>query len=225
TNEMRRVGYPSPIRESRFRFFGTQASFEQLAHQTVWNTKEESQDVSERFVPRDGDTEDADLAGVDPALREAFTSGSAPVHDRTRLPAVFATAPNGHEGSHHFLADDFVRAIVTGTEPPVNARLAAAFTAPGIIAHASALEGGTRLEVPVAAASALSAPRSAGAAPPVRVHPPPVACGRETLTCNDARSHDEHSSQAPDTTAPAGRHPPGGPLPPSRHHRPPGLLL
>src|SRR5699024_2087785 len=40
TNEMRRVGYPSPIRESRFRFFGTQASFEQLAHQTVWNTKE-----------------------------------------------------------------------------------------------------------------------------------------------------------------------------------------
>lgn len=157
TNEMRRVGYPSPIRESRFRFFGTQASFEQLAHQTVWNTKEESQDISERFVPRHGDTAEVDLDGVDPALREAFTSGSAPVHDRTRLPAVFATAPNGHEGSHHFLADDFVRAVVTGTEPPVNARLAAAFTAPGIIAHASALEGGKRLEVPVFAASALSA--------------------------------------------------------------------
>src|SRR5699024_9189168 len=107
TNEMRRVGYPSPIRESRFRFFGTQASFEQLALQTVWDIEEESQDISERFVPRHGDTGDADLAGVDPALSEAFTSGSAPVHDRTRLPAVFADAPNGHEGSHHFLADDF----------------------------------------------------------------------------------------------------------------------
>ncbi len=34
TNEMRRVGYPSHIRESRFRFFGTEASFEQLAKVT-----------------------------------------------------------------------------------------------------------------------------------------------------------------------------------------------
>src|SRR5688572_9055562 len=46
TNEMRRVGYPSHIRESRFRFFGTEASFEQLAHQTVWNDKQTSTDVS-----------------------------------------------------------------------------------------------------------------------------------------------------------------------------------
>lgn len=149
TNEMRRVGYPSPIRESRFRFFGTQASFEQLAHQTVWNTKQDSQDISDKFMPLHGDTTDPELDDVAASLREAFTSGSAPVHDRTRLPAEYATAPNGHEGSHHFLADDFVRAVVTGTRPPIDARLAAAFTAPGIVAHTSALEEGKRLEVPV----------------------------------------------------------------------------
>ena len=147
TNEMRRVGYPSRIRESRFRFFGTEASFEQLAHQSVWNDKESSEDISADFVPiRSGD--ESELADVAPALREAFTSGSAPVHDRTRLPASYADAPNGHEGSHHFLADDFVRGVVTGQHPPVHAWRAAHFTAPGIVAHASALAGGERLSIP-----------------------------------------------------------------------------
>ncbi|NED99245.1 Gfo/Idh/MocA family protein [Phytoactinopolyspora halotolerans] len=151
TNEMRRVGYPSHIRESRFRFFGTEASFEQLAHQSVWHDKSESRDVSAEFVPvrrPARDAADDDLADVDPALREAFTSGSAPVHDRSRLPGVYADAPNGHEGSHHFLADDFVRAVVTGEHPPVNAWRSAMFTAPGIVAHASALAGGERMSIP-----------------------------------------------------------------------------
>lgn len=146
TNEMRRVGYPSPIRESRFRFFGTEASFEQLAHQSVWNDKEDSYDISEKFVPlRDQAAEDD---SVDPALRAAFTSGSAIVHDRSRLPRQYDDAPNGHEGSHHFLADDFVRAVVTDTPPPVDARRAAMFTAPGIIAHDSALASGERRRIP-----------------------------------------------------------------------------
>src|SRR5680860_1598758 len=46
TTEMRRVGYPSHIRESRFRFFGTEASFEQLAETSVWQDKERVYDVS-----------------------------------------------------------------------------------------------------------------------------------------------------------------------------------
>lgn len=82
-----------------------------------------------------------------PALRDAFTSGSAPVHDRSRLPAEFAHVSNGHEGSHHFLADDFVTAVNTGTLPPVNAWVAARYTLPGIVAHDSALKGGERLEI------------------------------------------------------------------------------
>lgn len=137
TNEMRRVGYPSPIRESRFRFFGTEASFEQLAHQTVWNDKVESHDISEEFIPVRGHSGEESLKNVDPALREAFTSGSAPVHDRSRLPEVYGDAPNGHEGSHHFLADDFVRAVVTGEHPPVNAWRAPteAFIGPGLDLH------------------------------------------------------------------------------------------
>jgi phage tail protein X len=70
------------------------------------------------------------------------------VHDTDRLPAEYAGVPTGHEGSHQFLADDFVRAVVDRTLPPVNAWTAARFTLPGIIAHQSALQGGVRLEVP-----------------------------------------------------------------------------
>jgi predicted dehydrogenase len=148
-NEMRRVGYPSSIRESRFRFFGTAASFEQLAEVSVWQDKERVTDVSDLVHSSASmSPDDESLRHVAPHLRDAFVSGHARVHETARLPKSFAGAPNGHEGSHQFLADDFVRAVVDGTLPPVNAWTAARFTVPGIVAHRSAREGGARLKVP-----------------------------------------------------------------------------
>ncbi|MFD0045723.1 Gfo/Idh/MocA family protein [Pseudarthrobacter scleromae] len=148
TNEMRRVGYPSHIRESRFRFFGTEASFEQLAKVSVWQDKHNVHDVSEQMETRPSiPLDDPSLANVAPDLRDAFVSGLAPVHDPGRLPEEFRGAPNGHEGSHHFLVDDFVTAVNNGTLPPVNAWLAARFTLPGIVAHQSALQNGERLPI------------------------------------------------------------------------------
>lgn len=148
-NEFRRVGYPSHIRESRFRFFGTEGSFEQLATVSFWQDKKGVQDVSQHLqaVPTLA-ADDPSLADVAPALRDAFVSGTAPVHDRSRLPAAFAHAPNGHEGSHHFLVDDFVTAVNRRTPPPVNAWVAARYTLPGIVAHESAGRDGERLPVP-----------------------------------------------------------------------------
>ncbi|WP_425864595.1 Gfo/Idh/MocA family protein [Arthrobacter sp. TWP1-1] len=148
-NEMRRVGYPSHIRESRFRYFGTEASMEQLALVSVWQDKETVTDISgDLETQATMDMDDPMLANVAPALRDAFVSGMASVHDADRLPAEFRGLPNGHEGSHHFLADDFVTAINTGSLPPINAWEAARYTLPGIIAHQSALSGGERLPVP-----------------------------------------------------------------------------
>jgi predicted dehydrogenase len=147
-NEMRRVGYPSPIRESRFRWFGTEGSFEQLATVSLWQDKTHVEDVSELL--RSDETLSADdprLADVSPALRTAFSSGHALIHDTSRLPRSLEGAINGHEGSHHFLADDFVRAVEDRTMPTVNAWVAARFTLPGIVAHESALQGGARLEI------------------------------------------------------------------------------
>ncbi|MEU6660089.1 Gfo/Idh/MocA family oxidoreductase [Streptomyces sp. NPDC046821] len=149
TNEFRRVGYPSHIRESRFRFFGTDASMEQLATVSFWQDKKGVRDISELLLPKPTlAADDPSLQHISPALRDAFTSGSAPVHDRARLPRVYDHMPNGHEGSHHFLADDFVTAVTTRTLPPVNAWVAARYTLPGIIAHESALRGGVRLDIP-----------------------------------------------------------------------------
>ncbi|MEV7135572.1 Gfo/Idh/MocA family oxidoreductase [Arthrobacter sp. NPDC093128] len=148
-NEMRRVGYPSHIRESRFRYFGTEASMEQLALVSVWQDKHTVTDISgDLETQATMDMDDPMLANVAPALRDAFVSGMASVHDTGRLPAEFLGLPNGHEGSHHFLVDDFVTAINTGTLPPVNAWEAARYTLPGIVAHQSALRGGERLPVP-----------------------------------------------------------------------------
>lgn len=149
TNEMRRVGYPCHIRESRFRYFGTEASFEQLANVSVFQDKEKVHDISaELDTVSTMSADDPALAHVAPELRDAFTSGHAPVHDIQRLPAEFHGAPNGHEGSHHFLVDDFVTAVANGSLPPVNAWVAARFTLPGIIAHQSANRNGERLPVP-----------------------------------------------------------------------------
>ena len=149
TNEFRRVGYPSHIRESRFRFFGTEGSFEQLATVSHRTDKEGVTDITDLLQPKPTlSPDDPSLAHVSPALRDAFTSGSAPIHDRSRLPREFDHASNGHEGSHHFLADDFVRAVNERALPPVNAWQAARYTLPGIVAHESALQGGTRLTIP-----------------------------------------------------------------------------
>lgn len=148
-NEFRRVGYPSQLRESRFRFFGTAGSFEQLATVAFWQTKDGVQDVSALVASRASlPHDDASLAHVDPALRDGFVSGYAPIHDSTRIPPELRSLPNGHEGSHHFLTDDFVTAVAAETLPPVNAWVAARFTLPGIVAHESAIRGGERLPIP-----------------------------------------------------------------------------
>lgn len=148
-NEFRRVGYPSHLRESRFRYFGTEGSFEQLVASSVWQDKEGFTDVSELIETRATlDADDPSLADVDPALRDAFVSGLSLVHDPSRLPATLRAMPTGHEGSHQFLVDDFAVAVADRTLPPVNAWEAARYTLPGIVAHRSALQGGVRLVVP-----------------------------------------------------------------------------
>jgi predicted dehydrogenase len=54
----------------------------------------------------------------------------------------------GHGGSHPHLVHEFVRAIVEGRKSAVDAETAANWTMAGICAHESAMNGGTRIEVP-----------------------------------------------------------------------------
>jgi predicted dehydrogenase len=55
---------------------------------------------------------------------------------------------SGHEGSHTFLAHEFIQSIVENRRPAVDVNEAVAYTAPGIVAHESALRGGELLKIP-----------------------------------------------------------------------------
>lgn len=147
TNEFRRVGYRAhPAPEVRLSLFGTQASFEQQTGAATWNALDgELLDLRELLTCSDAATIGDHLAGD---LRASFGGGYAPVHDAKRLPPGFERLPNGHQGSHQFLVDDFVRAVHDRTLPPNNVWDAARYCVPGIIAHESALRGGAVLEIP-----------------------------------------------------------------------------
>ena len=57
-------------------------------------------------------------------------------------------AAGGHGGSHGYLADDFIDAILRGRRPAVNVIDALNMTVPGYYAHLSALKDGENLKIP-----------------------------------------------------------------------------
>lgn len=65
---------------------------------------------------------------------------------RPALPKEVATG--GHGGSHGFLTDEFISAILEKRKPLVDVASALNMTVPGVIAHQSALKGGETLKVP-----------------------------------------------------------------------------
>jgi len=54
----------------------------------------------------------------------------------------------GHGASHPFLTHEFVTALVEDREPAIDVYESVAMTAPGVVAHESALKGGEQLKVP-----------------------------------------------------------------------------
>jgi predicted dehydrogenase len=125
-NEFRRIGHPGTVSTS---IFGTESSFETSSAGSRWLTK------------AGGDS-------VDDQIKCTGEAGMAPVHDTDRLPPELLTVHSGHEGSHAFMVDDFIRACITRETPPNNVWDAARYALPGIVAHESALRGGELLEIP-----------------------------------------------------------------------------
>lgn len=151
-NEFRRIGHHGG-RSVRGRLYGTEGSFEEQANGAVWTTRmaQEAEDVEQQIQTRGVYTHDQwERVRLDPVLAADFRSGLAPIHEkyRCRLPESYSSAPNGHEGSHQFLTDDFVTGVQKGTLPSVTVWDAARYNAPGIVAHASASRDGEWLTVP-----------------------------------------------------------------------------
>jgi len=55
---------------------------------------------------------------------------------------------SGHEGSHTFITHEFITALIENRSPEVNIYEALAYTAPGIVAHQSALKDGEYMNIP-----------------------------------------------------------------------------
>ncbi len=112
------------------------------------------------LLPLDPDQPDAGLRG-----RRSQTSRVEPADETDELPEqlrrfvrpyVLEAAAGGpaitklaeHGGSHPFLVHEFISALVEDRPAAIDAPTAAAWTAPGIVAHASALAHGERVPVP-----------------------------------------------------------------------------
>lgn len=78
---------------------------------------------------------------------EGFYEAS-PIQPVDRLPESYKEIHNGHNGTHHFLIDDFCRAIEYGKLTPTNIWEVARWNIPGLLAHQSALQGGVTIDVP-----------------------------------------------------------------------------
>lgn len=148
-NEFRRIGHPGTERMS---LYGTEGCFEDSGAGKVWLTKDRQATLRLDDLLRCGKvslpTGNREGMNVLPES-DAHFSSLAPVHDVERLPRAFAGLPNGHNGSHQFLVEDFVQAVATGNRtPPNNVWAAARYVLPGLLANESCQQGGTLLEIP-----------------------------------------------------------------------------
>lgn len=107
-------------------------------------------DVTERLMPAEACRMiEEDYASAIQSFADGFGFAmTSPVQPTERLPQEFADLHNGHNGTHHFLIDDFCRAYETGKLSPCHIWQVARWNMPGLIAHESALQGGVAVDVP-----------------------------------------------------------------------------
>jgi len=96
---------------------------------------------------RAGKQTEKDSGGFERAL-PAFENYAIPEWWKTDLLPPPLRHNSGHEGSHTFITHEFIDAVLHRRRPAVDVHEAIAYTAPGIVAHQSALKDGERLRIP-----------------------------------------------------------------------------
>ena len=148
-SEFRRIGCIGNKSWVLMSLYGTLGSYEENTISQSWatNNPQDLTDLSELLtcgkLPVDPSRPDEDSAAL-----EEFYLGVTKLHSIKRLPGEYAGLPNGHQGAHQFLADDFVKALATRTLPPNHVWAAARYCIPGLVAHQSAVRSGQRLAIP-----------------------------------------------------------------------------
>ncbi len=149
-NEFRRLGWETHTeRAVHMSLYGTEGSFEEQANAQVWvnHNWKEMTDLTDLLKCED-EVVPPEHLHLHESLQRDYHCGVSKVHPVHRLPEVFKRMNNGHAGSHQFLVHDFVLGVHHHKLPPNHAWMAAKYTAPGLIAHESALNGGTMMPIP-----------------------------------------------------------------------------
>ena len=155
-SENRNVGWRAPETYIS-QYYGTDGCYEfAVAHHyfSHWDPERSGsvimKDVSEELLPE----------SVIAALRSDYAAGvqaiadgagfheTSPIQRTEHLPDSFKDLPNGHNGTHQYLIDDFCRAYASGKLSPTNIWAVARYNIPGLLAHQSALRGGEPIDVP-----------------------------------------------------------------------------
>jgi len=98
------------------------------------------------LIIRSGKQQEKDSAGFVRDLPESEVYDQ-PDWAQTELPPSMRVG-GGHGGAEPFLTHEFIQAILEERKPAVDIYEALAYTAPGIVAHESALRGGKQMRVP-----------------------------------------------------------------------------
>ena len=137
-------------------FYGSEGGYEFSVahhHMAVWDPERAG-----KVIMRDV-TEELQPASISKMIRTDYDTAiqkiadgagfreTSPIQPTDRLPEEFSELPNGHNGTHQFLIDDFCRAYATGKLSPCNIWEVARWNIPGLTAHKSALAEGAVMDV------------------------------------------------------------------------------
>jgi predicted dehydrogenase len=104
------------------------------------------QGVNENIIVRVADTIGKDDAGFKNKANTVEVY-KQPIWWETELPAPLRHN-SGHGGSHTYITHEFIDSLVNNRQPLVDVYEALAYTAPGIVAHKSALKNGEYMKIP-----------------------------------------------------------------------------
>jgi len=154
-NEYRRIGWERPSSYISG-MYGTKGGYEYSIAQHIWQDDTDGKttltNVSDRLNSLEyvRDSKQEGFSMEENAVKYFYHSSFSAIHNVARLPQndVFLKLSRGHNGSHPFLVDDFVKAVTEYKLPPNNIWQAARYNLPGLVAHESAMRDGEPLAVP-----------------------------------------------------------------------------
>jgi hypothetical protein len=88
------------------------------------------------------------VRGTRGSFYEKYEGVEKELPDLKRPPLPPGVSPGGHGGSHGYLTDEFVMAILQDRKPLVDIATALNMTVGGIVAHQSALNNGEWMKIP-----------------------------------------------------------------------------